>query len=78
MVRIILFLGLFVLLIEFLGGWIADIPIPKNSFERSEENLKGENKEEFVQFMKVMLQWKPEDRKTAAQLLDDPWLKDIL
>jgi hypothetical protein len=78
MVRIILFLALFLLLIEFLGRWIADILIPENSLERSEENLKGKSKEEFVRFMKAMLQWKPEDRKTAVQLLDDPWLKDVL
>jgi serine/threonine-protein kinase SRPK3 len=78
MVRIILFLTLSLLLVEFLGGWIADIPVPENSVERSGENLKGKLKEDFVPFMKIMLQWNPEDRKTAAQLVDDPWLKDVL
>jgi serine/threonine-protein kinase SRPK3 len=57
---------------------LADIPIPESSLERSEENLKGKSKEEFVRFVKAMLQWKPEDRKTADQLLADPWLKDVL
>ncbi|EME78805.1 serine/threonine kinase [Pseudocercospora fijiensis CIRAD86] len=32
------------------------------------------DKELFVQFIRSMLQWKPEDRKTARELLEDPWL----
>ena len=36
--------------------------------------LEGENKKKFLNFVKGMLQWRPEDRKTAAQLLNDPWL----
>jgi len=64
------------ILITFLGQWKADIPIPQNmSLDRSEENLEGKRKEEFLEFIRGMLQWRPEDRKTAKQLLDDPWLK---
>ncbi|KAK3687957.1 kinase-like domain-containing protein [Podospora appendiculata] len=57
------------------GQWKADVPIPEGmSLEASEENLEGENKRLFLNFMKGMLQWRPEDRKTAKELLEDPWL----
>ncbi|KAL1847409.1 hypothetical protein VTK73DRAFT_10348 [Phialemonium thermophilum] len=57
------------------GRWIADVPIPQGtSLEASEENLAGENKREFLRFMRGMLQWRPEDRKTARQLLEEPWI----
>ncbi|CDM30831.1 Protein kinase-like domain [Penicillium roqueforti FM164] len=44
------------------------------SLHKSEEFLSGRNKEMFLEFMKDMLQWKPEDRITAKELLQDPWL----
>ena len=44
------------------------------SLEESEENLEGSNKEAFLRFMRKMLQWRPEDRQTASQLLEDDWL----
>ena len=44
------------------------------SLETSEENLKADNQRRFLEFMRGMLQWRPEDRKTAKQLLEDPWL----
>ncbi|RAL00839.1 kinase domain protein [Aspergillus ibericus CBS 121593] len=34
----------------------------------------GRNKEMFLAFIRGMLQWRPEDRKTAKELLQDPWL----
>ena len=34
------------------------------------------DKEMFLAFVKGMLQWRPEDRKTAKDLLEDPWLND--
>ncbi|KAL2800487.1 CMGC protein kinase [Aspergillus keveii] len=34
------------------------------------------DKEMFMDFMRGMLQWRPEDRKTAKELLQDPWLND--
>lgn len=59
-----------------LGNWIADISIPQGlTLERSEENLDGEEKEGFLQFMRCMLQWRPEDRWTAKELLGHPWMR---
>lgn len=57
------------------GQWRADIPVPNHtSLEESEEYLKGSNKEAFLRFMRKMIQWRPEDRQTAKQLLQDDWL----
>nr|KMM67263.1 LOW QUALITY PROTEIN: SR protein-specific kinase Dsk1 [Coccidioides posadasii RMSCC 3488] len=58
------------------GRWKPDIEIPQASLEASEEFLRGRNKEIFLVFMRGMLQWRPEDRKTAKELLEDPWLND--
>ncbi|GKZ59520.1 hypothetical protein AnigIFM49718_005402 [Aspergillus niger] len=57
------------------GRWKQDIVIPyTGGLQLSEEYLEGSNKEAFLNFMRGMLQWRPEDRKTADQLLRDPWL----
>ena len=62
----------------FTGKWKQDIAVPTNrSLETSELFLlEGRNKELFMNLMRGMLQWRPEDRKTAKDLLQDPWLKD--
>lgn len=44
--------------------------------EDSVLSLEGEDKRLFLDFMKKMLQWLPEDRKTAKELLGDPWLHE--
>ncbi|CAH0040708.1 unnamed protein product, partial [Clonostachys rhizophaga] len=57
------------------GQWKADVPIPAElSLAHSEENLEEGEKQEFLRFVEGMLQWRPEDRKTAKELLQDPWL----
>lgn len=48
--------------------------IPSISLEGSEKYLKGDRKVMFLQFMRKMLQWVPEERKSAKELLEDPWL----
>ncbi|KAB8207596.1 hypothetical protein BDV34DRAFT_223501 [Aspergillus parasiticus] len=60
------------------GQWRQDIEIPNQSLESSARFLEGRNKEIFLAFIRGMLQWKPEDRKTARELLEDPWLNDRL
>ena len=59
-----------------LGKWLGagGVSIPATSLEESEENLDGRNKQHFLRFMRSMLQWVPEERKTAKELLEDPWL----
>lgn len=38
-------------------------------------SLGGKDKEEFLNFVQKMLQWLPEKRKSAKELLEDPWLR---
>ncbi|KAL9077952.1 MAG: hypothetical protein Q9157_003134 [Trypethelium eluteriae] len=57
------------------GEWRGDIPLPdRTSLEESEEYLEGSNKKAFLRFVRKMVQWRPEDRQTASQLLEDDWL----
>lgn len=64
--------------LNLLGQWRGAIPIPSaTSLEESEENLDGSSKKAFLQFMRKMLQWQPEHRQTAKQLLKDPWLNGV-
>jgi serine/threonine protein kinase len=46
------------------------------SFESSITRFKGEDKELFIDFAKKMVCWLPEERWTANQLLQHPWLKE--
>ncbi|GBE87440.1 hypothetical protein SCP_1101160 [Sparassis crispa] len=48
------------------------------SLEQSVTVLEGEEKALFLNFARSMLQWLPENRKTAKELLRDPWLHDFL
>ncbi|RAL16615.1 uncharacterized protein BO97DRAFT_475361 [Aspergillus homomorphus CBS 101889] len=58
------------------GVWIAheEAAIPAVSLESKEKRLSGEEKDSFIRFIRSMLRWLPEERKTAKQLLEDPWL----
>lgn len=58
------------------GAWIAheDAIVPRNSLEKLEERLSGGEKESFLHFLRSILKWLPEERRTARQLLEDPWL----
>ncbi|VUC23756.1 unnamed protein product [Clonostachys rosea] len=46
-------------------------------FYDSDGNLiSGEEKRRFISFVKRMMKWRPEERSTAKELLDDPWLHE--
>ncbi|KAE8421581.1 kinase-like protein [Aspergillus pseudocaelatus] len=45
------------------------------SLEKLEGNLEGEPQRLFLQFLRKMLRWKPKERESARELLDDPWLR---
>ncbi|KAJ5359679.1 uncharacterized protein N7496_012092 [Penicillium cataractarum] len=57
------------------GNWkVDDVEIKRKRLEDLEQYLEGENKKDFLAFMRGTLQWRPEDQKNAAELLKDPWL----
>lgn len=56
------------------GNWKGAVEIPLISLEDSEEQLNGADKALFLDFMRKMLQWVPEKRQTAKQLLSHSWL----
>ena len=66
-----------VLIASDIGGWIAhgDAIVPSESLESLERRLEAPEKEQFLKFIRSMLQWLPEKRRTARELLQDPWLQ---
>ena len=52
--------------------------MPEISLERAEVVLEGEEKGRFLIFVRSMLRWVPEERRRAAELLTDPWLKGAI
>ncbi|RAL06582.1 kinase-like protein [Aspergillus homomorphus CBS 101889] len=55
------------------GKWLNLAPIPnRRTFEALESRL--EDKSGFLRFIRKALTWMPEDRATAKELLQDPWL----
>ncbi|KAF4972963.1 hypothetical protein FZEAL_9463 [Fusarium zealandicum] len=46
------------------------------NFENTISCMSGEEKLKFIQFIKRMVRWSPEERNTAGELLDDPWLHE--
>ncbi|OQE14313.1 hypothetical protein PENFLA_c039G01584 [Penicillium flavigenum] len=47
------------------GNWVAkDCEVKMTSFEELEKHLEGEDKEMFLDLIKGMITWRPEDRKT--------------
>jgi hypothetical protein len=62
-----------------VGAFLYPALIPtKLSLEDTISSLEGEEKRDFLDFVvKNMLCWVPEHRKTAKELLEHPWLKEI-
>ncbi|PYI02933.1 protein kinase [Aspergillus sclerotiicarbonarius CBS 121057] len=57
------------------GNWKSTTEIPPVSLEKLEGNLQGTHQDQFLCFLRKMIQWRPEDRASAKELLSDPWLK---
>lgn len=62
------------LLLTASGNWIASTPIPDQSLESRETKLEGQEKQQLLAFVRKVLCWLPEDRKSADQLYDDAFL----
>jgi hypothetical protein len=48
------------------------------SLEDLVTTVDGEEKQMFLDFAKKMLCWLPQDRKSAKELLNDPWLYKMI
>ena len=46
----------------------------ETSLEEEEKLLEGEQKTEFLRFIRRMLQWDPANRPSALELVQDPFL----
>ncbi|RAQ48767.1 prp4 [Aspergillus flavus] len=56
------------------GKWKNLVPVPDRTLEKLAVNIEGEDVEGFLRWLRLALQWNPEDRPTALELLMDPWL----
>jgi serine/threonine-protein kinase SRPK3 len=56
------------------GCWRGASEIPEGDLESAEQQLSGEEKAQLLKFARRMLKWKPEERSSAKELLEDPWL----
>ncbi|DAA74419.1 TPA_exp: putative Protein kinase [Trichophyton benhamiae CBS 112371] len=55
------------------GEWLELAPIPEGRTLEFVEN-RLENNEKFLKFIRRALTWMPEERPTAKELMQDPWL----
>ncbi|KAK2780711.1 hypothetical protein FQN52_002079 [Onygenales sp. PD_12] len=57
------------------GNWISEPPIPNTSFENFVTSIPpGEEKDQFLKFIRKILTWDPEPRLTANEAILDEWL----
>ena len=60
------------------GAWLSHAPISESrTLEALETQLEAEDRTGFFQFLRRSLTWLPEERATAKELLEDPWLKNL-
>ena len=58
-----------------IGKFLHEDLIPSDqTLEDTVTCLEGEEKSQFLGFARKMLKWMPEERGTAKELVDDPWL----
>ena len=59
----------------FTGSLKSPDIVPANfGFDTVINNIHGEDKRMFIEFVKRMIKWRPEERSTAKELINDPWL----
>lgn len=50
--------------------------IPSRKLEDTVPSLETDDRQAFLSFIKQMLAWLPEERKTARELMEHPFLND--
>ncbi|XRM49185.1 hypothetical protein ABZX51_012064 [Aspergillus tubingensis] len=56
------------------GTWKGLAPVPDITLESLAIDIRGEDKDGFLRWIRRALQWNPFDRPTALELLYDEWL----
>lgn len=59
-----------------IGNFFYNDLIPARKLEDAVPSLEASDKEAFLSFIKQMLTWLPEKRKTARELMEHPFLND--
>lgn len=57
-----------------IGNFLHDDLIPARKLEDTIPSLEGEDRSAFLDFVNQMVAWLPEERKSASQLMDHPFL----
>jgi serine/threonine protein kinase len=62
-----------------MGGSMS-VTVPKISLGERMSVLEGkeQEKELFLDSIRSMLRWRPEDRQSATELLKHPWMADAI
>ncbi|EFW13402.1 hypothetical protein D8B26_000006 [Coccidioides posadasii str. Silveira] len=60
------------------GKWTDAVPMPELTLEDLSTGIIGENKAGYLQFLRRILRWLPEERPTGRELIVDPWLMEGL
>ena len=56
------------------GNWKGLTSVPDKTLEGLAIDVRGEDKEGFLRWLRQALQWNPDDRPTALELLYDEWM----
>lgn len=57
------------------GKWIGAVPIPTHrSLESLGHSLQGDKKAAFLDFIRALLRWLPEERLTTGEAYLYPWM----
>lgn len=57
------------------GNWKSAVPLPDQTLEPLEIKLAGDDKTQFLIFMRKLLAWVPEERQKSEELLADEWVR---
>ena len=56
------------------GNWKDVVPLPDITLDSLASDIRGEDKEGFLRFLRRILRWLPEERPTTDDLVIDPWM----
>ncbi|KAI2726238.1 hypothetical protein CBS147332_3125 [Penicillium roqueforti] len=57
------------------GNWVSEPPIPKTTLEEFVTTIPpGEEKDQFLRFIRKILTWDPEVRADSYELMQDEWM----